>query len=154
MNTKHIKRFNESGENSSKNRVFLGGTCNETTWRDILIPKLKNIDYFNPIVEDWTPECQEIEMDEKENKCNIHLYVITSEMTGVFSIAEAVDSVHNIEKITIFHVIPDGFEKFQLKSLKAVSDLIILRGGISNIDSDLSVVVDVLNNIDEYIDEK
>lgn len=30
-------------------KVFLGGTCNDTTWRDKIIPYLK-IDYFNPIV--------------------------------------------------------------------------------------------------------
>ncbi len=39
-----------------KNKVFLGGTCNESTWRDRVIKDLK-IDYFNPVVEDWTPEC-------------------------------------------------------------------------------------------------
>ena len=32
------------------NKVFLGGTCNNSTWRDELIPQLK-IDYFNPVVE-------------------------------------------------------------------------------------------------------
>lgn len=32
-------------------KVFLGGTCNESTWRDKIIPELL-IDYFNPIVED------------------------------------------------------------------------------------------------------
>ena len=32
-------------------KVFLGGTCNESTWRDELIKKLK-IDYFNPVVDD------------------------------------------------------------------------------------------------------
>lgn len=39
-----------------KDKIFLGGTCNESTWRDRVIKKLK-IDYFNPVVEDWTPEC-------------------------------------------------------------------------------------------------
>lgn len=34
-------------------KVFLGGTCNDTTWRDELIKKLK-INYFNPVVDDWT----------------------------------------------------------------------------------------------------
>ena len=88
-----------------QNKVFLGGTCNDSTWRDNLIPLLK-IDYFNP--EDWTEECQAIQMYEKENKCNIHLYVITKEMKGVFSIAEAVDSVHKGFAV-LFHVCPDGF---------------------------------------------
>ena len=63
------------------NRVFLGGTCADTTWRNELMPLLdeKHVDYFNPVVENWTPECQQIEEDEKNKKCNIHLYVITKE---------------------------------------------------------------------------
>ncbi len=32
-------------------KVFLGGTCNGSLWRDALIKKL-NIDYFNPVVPD------------------------------------------------------------------------------------------------------
>ncbi len=36
-------------------KVFLGGTCNESTWRDRLI-KLLKINYFNPVVKDWTPK--------------------------------------------------------------------------------------------------
>jgi hypothetical protein len=51
----------------NKNRVFLGGTCNGTTWRDSMIKDLK-VDYFNPVVEDWTPEAQQEERYEKEEK--------------------------------------------------------------------------------------
>jgi len=65
---------------------------------------------------------------------------------GVFSIAEAIDSVHNKSKRTILHVIPDGFEKGQIKSLKAVVDLVNTRGGIAYIDSDLRRSARVLNN--------
>lgn len=66
-------------------------------------------------------------------------------MKGVFSIAEVVDSVHNKFKRTILHVIPDGFEEWQLKSLKAVVDLVNSRGGIAYIDNDLSRSAHVLN---------
>ena len=128
------------------NRIFLGGTCNETTWRNDLIRVLNQLDYFNPVVEDWTPECQAIEIDEKENKCNIHFYCITSAMTGVFSIAEVVDSVHNKSKRTILHVIPEGFSAGQLKSLVAVVDLVNSRGGIAYIDPELTRSARVLNN--------
>lgn len=128
----------------AKNRIFLGGTCNSTTWREDLIKDL-DVDYFNPVVEDWTPECQAIEMDEKENKCNIHLYVITKEMKGVFSIAEAVDSVHNKKVDTIFLALPQGFKDHELKSLKAVEDLIVLRGGTVIVDKDLSTLRTYLN---------
>ena len=67
------------------NKVFLGGTCADTTWRDELIPILesKGIDYFNPVVKDWTEDCIKIEENEKDNRCNIHLYLITSEMKGI-----------------------------------------------------------------------
>jgi len=128
-----------------KNRIFLGGTCNNSTWRDELMP-LVQVDMFNPVVADWTPECQANEMDEKENKCNIHFYCITKEMTGVFSIAEVIDSVHNKNVRTIMHVIPDGFEPKQLKSLQAVADLVNLRGGIAYIDSELNRSARILNN--------
>jgi hypothetical protein len=127
-----------------KNRVFLGGTCNGTTWRDEMIKDL-DVDYFNPVVDDWTSEAQAIEEDEKDNKCNIHLYVITDKMKGVFSIAEAVDSVHNKKVHTIFHVIPDGFDKFQLKSLEAVVKLINDRGGKAFVDSNLGVTTRFIN---------
>ncbi len=125
-------------------KIFLGGTCNNSSWRE-RIESLVQVAMFNPVVDDWTADCQAIEMDEKENKCDIHLYVITSQMTGVFSIAEAIDSVHNKNKKTLLHVIPDGFDKGQLKSLSAVVDLVKLRGGIAYIDSELERTARVLN---------
>lgn len=125
-------------------KIFLGGTCNNSTWRE-RIEKLVQVEMFNPVVEDWTEECQAIEMDEKENKCDVHLYVITSEMTGVFSIAEVIDSVHNKNKKTILHVIPDGFDERQFRSLQAVVNLVKLRGGIAYIDEDLNRTARVLN---------
>lgn len=126
-----------------ENRVFLGGTCNGTTWRTEIEEKV-DLDMFNPVVEDWTPECQAIEMDEKENKCNIHLYVITSEMTGVFSIAEVIDSVHNKNKLTFLHVLVDGFDDFQLKSLLAVVELVKLRGGVAGTGYTLDPIIKML----------
>jgi len=127
-----------------KNRVFLGGTCAETTWRDKLSAAL-DVDYFNPVVEDWTPECQAYEEVEKHTYCNIHLYVITADMIGVFSIAEAIESVMTACKQTVFHVIPEGFSKSQLKSLSAVCEMVLKHGGIAYIDSDLHRSARVLN---------
>ena len=67
-------------------KVFLGGTCNESTWRETLI-KLLKIDYFNPVVEDWTEDCMAEERKQRET-CDYCLYTITSQMTGTYSIAE------------------------------------------------------------------
>ena len=133
--------------NNESNKVFLGGTCNESTWRDELIPKLEEIDfnYFNPVVEDWTPECQDIEIYEKANNCNIHLYVITNKMKGVFSIAEAIESVFNKDKKTIFCVL-DGFDgdfpDYQIKSLEAVGKMVERNGGkyVSSLDKIIEIL--------------
>lgn len=81
-------------------KVFLGGTCNESDWRDRLIPMLK-IDYFNPVVNDWNEEAYQRELKERE-ECDFCLYTITPRMTGVYSIAEVVDDSNKRPEKTIF----------------------------------------------------
>ena len=107
-----------------KSKVFLGGTCGTSVWRNKLIPLLEenNIHYFNPVVKNWTSQCRAIEEYEKDNLCNIHLYVITKEMKGVYSIAEFMASCLS-GKNTIFVVVNDGFDKSQIKSLMATTEL-------------------------------
>ena len=104
------------------------------------------MDYFNPVVEDWTPECQENERQEKANS-SIHLYVITSAMTGVFSIAEAVESAMTEGVRTVFVVIPDGFDESQLKSLKAVCGVIIKHHNVALWDLSMREVAEYLDNL-------
>ena len=116
-------------------KVFLGGTCNGSTWRDEIIPKL-DCDFFNPVVDDWNEECQAEEERQKNRECDIHLYVITSDMMGVFSIAEAVQSSNDPSCTTVFTVIQDGFSTSQTKSLKAVSDLVNRNGAYTFHDLD------------------
>jgi hypothetical protein len=133
------------------NKVFLGGTCNESTWRDQLIPILEShgVDYFNPVVDDWTSECQAEEERQKNEICNIHLYVITPKMTGVFSIAEAVESAINMHRNCVFCVLEkDGSDTFtygQLKSLNAVKSLIKKYRG--TVCSNIEQVAIVLSNL-------
>lgn len=112
-------------------KVFLGGTCNESTWRKKIIPMLK-IDYFNPVVGDWTEEFMERELEERRN-CDFCLYTITPKMTGVYSIAEVVDdSNKRPEKTLLVLLKEDDGEKFtegQWRSLGAVARMIVLNGG-------------------------
>ena len=114
----------------TKNKIFLGGTT-DSNWREWLIPRL-NIEYFNPILENWTSECQKEEILQKE-ECNIHLYVITPKINGVYSIAEAVESAMCKDKICIFCILPedDGklFSDEMAYSLLAVRNLILKHGG-------------------------
>lgn len=111
-------------------KVFLGGTCAESTWREKLISKLK-ISYFNPVVPDWTEECYQQELKERAN-CDYCLYVITPEMQGVYSIAEVVDDSNKQPKKTIFafgSTSDTGFSKGQIKSLDKVGKMVERNGG-------------------------
>lgn len=119
-------------------KVFLGGTVNNSIWRDKLIPLLKsvNIDYFDPVVENWTKECVKEENRQKEI-CDINLFVITPLMTGVYSIAEAVDLSNKKPEKTLFVISyedmrEDGtiikFNKSQIKSLLNTSEMILNNG--------------------------
>ena len=112
-------------------KVFLGGTCNESKWRQDLI-KILNIDYFNPLVEDWTSECQEEEIKQRK-ECDFVLYTITPKMTGVYSIAEVVDDSNKRPEKTIFCLIDEDDKEFfteaQRRSLQAVSKMVKLNGG-------------------------
>jgi len=117
---------------ATKKKVFLGGTCHESTRRDHLIPLL-SIDYFNPVVEDWTPECMEEERKQRE-ECDYCLYAITPKMTGVFSIAEAVDDSNKRPEKTVFAVFvyennKGQFTVGQRKSLEQVARMVDENGG-------------------------
>ena len=115
----------------TKKKVFLGGTCNESTWRDKLIAILK-IDWFNPVVDDWTPDCMAEEILQR-TLCDYCLYVITPEMTGVYSIAEVVDDSNKRPEKTVFCVLKSAnglsFTDQQMKSLNSVGELVERNGG-------------------------
>ena len=128
-----------------KNKVALLGTCGNSTWREFLLKNV-NVPMFNPVVSDWTPECQEIEEYEKNIVCNIHFYCITKEMSGVYSVAEMVNSSYQKDKITIVQIVPEGFDTHQLKSLKATVELLNRNGAIAYIDSDINRAARILNN--------
>ena len=108
-----------------KHKVFLGGTCDNSTWRDELIKKLK-IDYFNPVVKNWTESCQEEEERQKNIECDLQLYVITPEMKGFYSFAEVTEAAINIGERCIFCILDpeDKFDKKKKKSLDAIIKLI------------------------------
>jgi hypothetical protein len=116
----------------SNKKVFLGGTCNSSTWRNDLIKKLE-INYFNPVVENWTPECQEEEIKQR-NCCDFVLYCITPKMIGFYSIAEVVDDSNKRPNKTLYvQLNSDGNSLFsfsQIKSLDAVKKMISSNGAL------------------------
>ena len=65
-------------------------------------------------------------------------------MTGVFSIAEAVQSSNNKKVLTVFTVLQNGFSEGQLKSLEAVTNLVGTNGAATF--SNLDETIDFLND--------
>ena len=114
-------------------RVFLGGTCNGSTWRNRMMVYLHDADlgYFNPVVDDWNEEAQANELIERE-LCDFCLYTITPKMTGVYSIAEMVDDSNKRPKKTIVVFLrdddPERFSEGQWKSLVQVGQMINRNG--------------------------
>ena len=122
---------------TSNKKVFLGGTCNDSDWREKLINKLK-IDYFNPVVPNWDDKAKERELKERDT-ADYLLYIITPRMKGVYSIAECVDDSNKNPDKTIFCFLKSDkddngekieFEDFQINSLNEVGNLIVRNGGV------------------------
>ena len=111
-------------------KVFLGGTCNGSLWRNDLI-KLLTIDYFNPCKDEWTEEMMKEEIKQR-SECDFCLYVITPKMTGFYSIAELVDDSNKRPVKTIFCYLSTDedskFSDFQIKSLLQVGKMIRENG--------------------------
>lgn len=107
-------------------KVFLGGTTNNSDWRDKLIKKIK-IEFFNPVVKEWNDAAQKEEIKQRKN-CDYVLYVITPKMEGVYSIAEVVDDSNKRPEKTIFAYLLDDdgkeFSKHQIKSLDMVGKMV------------------------------
>ena len=123
-------------------KVFLGGTCSGYKWRNILIPLLK-CDYYNPIVKNWNESDRLREVHERETSDYV-LYVITSGMKGVYSIAEIIDDSNKRPSKTIVCVLYDGIDKKMSHSLKAVVNLAKSNG--ATICDSLSDVAAFINS--------
>ena len=132
-----------------KVKVFLGGTCATSTWREELISRLdERIETFNPVVPNWTPECQ-AEEDMHRETDDICLYVITPEGEGFYSFVEVTDDSNKRPGRTILCVLMEAngkkFEghmaKCVLKTMKVVA-----KNGVQVFDN-LESLSNYLNNI-------
>ena len=126
-------------------KVFLGGTANNSTWRETLISQLDStkISYFNPVVSDWNEQAQQEEIKQRK-ECDFVLYVITKELLGFYSIAEVVDDSNKRPKKTIFCYLEEGFNEHQIKSLKATSRMV--KENRAKVCESLEEVAEYLNS--------
>ncbi len=132
-----------------KVKVFLGGTCAGSTWREELIPLLdEHVEVFNPVVPNWTPECQ-AEEDMHRETDDICLYVITPEGEGFYSFVEVTDDSNKRPDKTVLCVLMEAngkkFEghmaKCVFKTMKVVS-----KNGVVILDN-LQDLAAFLNNV-------
>ena len=136
------------GKKENKKQIFLGGTCSESTWRDDLIKLLDKdkVSFFNPVVEDWTPEDQKEEIKQR-NISDFVLFVITPKMTGVYSIAELVDDSNKQPDKTLFCYLKKDeekeFDESQIKSLDMVVEMVEKNGG--KVFKNLKEIAEFLN---------
>ncbi|XP_015791672.1 uncharacterized protein LOC107368371 [Tetranychus urticae] len=82
--------INNNGIVINQSTVFLGGSCNPTTWRkDIAIPMLKalNITYYDPQKDHWEPELIELEDKAKKN-AEVLFFVIDNQTRSIASMIE------------------------------------------------------------------
>lgn len=133
-----------------KMTVFLGGTCAGSTWRDELMENLNPslVDAFNPVVEDWTPECQVIEDEHKLND-DVILFVLTPESKSIYSWVEVSFAAIKDTARTVVCVLPQrngqAYEGHELKAVtKALKD--IRHEGVP--------VFGNLNELSEYLNER
>lgn len=135
--------------------VFLGGTVNNSSWRDELIPKLE-VDFFNPVVKEWNEEARLLEIKKRED-CDYNLYVITPLLMGYYSLAEVVDDSYKKPGHTIYCFLtqdekasPEGPEKLdfnanQIRSLRNIGRIVDDNGGIWC--KTIEEVITFLNNV-------
>ena len=134
-----------------KVKVFLGGTCATSTWREELITKLdsEKIETFNPVVPNWTPECQAEEDYHRAND-DICLYVITPEGEGFYSFVEVTDDSNKRPDQTILCTLEEAngkafvghTKKCVLKTMKLVA-----QNGVKVFDN-LDDLALYLNNLE------
>lgn len=83
--------------------VFLGGSCNPTTWRqDVACPMLErnNVTFYNPQVDVWDESMIEKESKAKE-KAKILLFVIDNKTRGYASLVEAAYYIGQGRKVVV-----------------------------------------------------
>ncbi|KAF0698444.1 Aste57867_10929 [Aphanomyces stellatus] len=73
--------------------VFLGGSCNPTTWRiDVAMPMLDaaNVSYYNPQVDEWHEGLMRLETHAKDTSSFV-LFVIDNQTRSIVSMNEAAE---------------------------------------------------------------
>jgi len=113
--------------------IFLGGTAANSTWRtsfteELVAAGVSPDTIFNPVVPDWTPECQAAEDAAKATAKYNLFYLCDPKQEGnpvsVYSLVEAVMGMYDQPSNTVVVFDNAGYSGHALKSLtKSEKDL-------------------------------
>lgn len=91
--------------------VFMGGTCAGPKWRDRLVSQVsQTYRWFNPVVDDWTPEAKEAEIEVRA-QADVLLYGITPYQEGCYSFLEMTEDAVRSEKHVVVCFLPSFEDK-------------------------------------------
>ncbi|XP_066261946.1 uncharacterized protein raw isoform X2 [Euwallacea similis] len=148
---------------SNRCEVFLGGSCNPTTWRaDTAIPELQKqgISFYNPQVSMWAPELLDQEHDAKQS-ASVLLFVIDSQTRSTVGMLEVaylvacgrcvvvVAQPYKMGQTIMGEVISEEEYEELVQGQKSLLDLIKLKGVQihTNLSSALQCTADILRNV-------
>uniref|UniRef100_A0A182PCJ5 Raw n=1 Tax=Anopheles epiroticus TaxID=199890 RepID=A0A182PCJ5_9DIPT len=136
-------------EPSAGPEVFLGGSCNPTTWRaDVAIPTLDRlgISFYNPQVSHWTPDLIELEHRAKE-KAKVLFFVLDSQTRSTAGAIEVAHIAGQNSKYLLLVLLPYSSkqkilnetlsedEYMDLMSNQLMLRQLVLRRGLPVLDS-------------------
>ena len=122
--------------------VFLGGTCANSTWRQTLTPKMKeDIPFFNPQVDDWTPEDAQRE-DACKPMAKLNVFVITGDSLGTYSGWEIHEEAIRAPEKLVFCAI-GNIPKNQQKGIEKIKQGLIKLG--AHVCENLDEVAEYIN---------
>lgn len=135
------------------NVIFLGGTVDDD-WRTKFIhiwnkskdEKTKEIELFNPIIDDWNEEARKKENDTKEN-AKLNLFVITPNQKGMFSFAEMIECAHSGK---VFFALVDTYNQFDKRSMSSynsIGELVEKHKGIYKVYSGESCLESLVDDV-------
>lgn len=113
--------------------IFLGGTCANSVWRTdftsaLIAAGVPAETIFNPVVPEWTPDCQAAEDAAKATAKYNLFYLCDPKQEGnpisVYSLVEAVMGLYDQPSNTVVIFENEGYSGHALKALiKAEKDL-------------------------------
>ena len=125
--------------------IFLGGTCNESKWREIFKTSVAPLKCFDPTVDDWNDEAVAKEEQAKKDSTTL-LYVIT-ERGSFYSAIEVTDDSNKYPDKTIlcFYDENNNFTEADIKSFNNAAKKIKANG--ARVFFSLEECIEYVNNL-------